>query len=107
LDRLRAGKCEGLIFPSRRLAERSFSVPKSWTALRAKAGLQDVRLHDLRHSFASVAIRDGISLTLISRLLGHALPETTERYAHLADDAVTEAADRVCGAIAAGLGIAA
>lgn len=105
IDQVRTGRREGFVFPSRRSAERSFDVSQSWTLLRAKAGLKDVRLHDLRHSFASVAIRDGISLTLISRLLGHALPETTERYAHLADDAVTEAADRVCGAIAAGLGM--
>lgn len=101
------GKKKGLVFPSRRSAEAPFSLSNSWSTLRARAGLSDVRIHDLRHSFASVAIRDGISLTLISRLLGHALPETTERYAHLADDAVTEAADRVCRAIASGLGIGA
>lgn len=107
LQRLGAGKQEGLVFPSRRSAEIPFSLSNSWITLRARAGLSDVRIHDLRHSFASVAIRDGISLTLISRLLGHALPETTERYAHLADDAVSEAADRVCGAIATSLGMAA
>jgi integrase len=107
LDRLSAGGRAGLIFTSPRSSARPFNLSPSWTVLRARAGLTDVRIHDLRHSFASVAIRDGISLTMISRLLGHALPETTERYAHLADDAVTEAADRVCGSIAAGLGIAA
>lgn len=95
------------MFASRRSVEIPFSLSNSWITLRARAGLSDVRIHDLRHSFASVAIRDGISLTLISRLLGHALPETTERYAHLADDAVSEAADRVCGAIATSLGMAA
>jgi len=64
-----------------------------------------MRLHDLRHSFASVAIREGISLVQIGRLLGHALTETTERYAHLADDDVAQAAERVSSAIAAGLGL--
>jgi len=103
VDRLDNSTNSGLVFPSTRSPERPFNLGPSWVALRTQAGLQDVRIHDLRHSFASAAIRDGISLTVVSRLLGHALPETTERYAHLADDAVTEAADRVCGAISASM----
>jgi integrase len=81
------------------------NIQPHWIALRARAGLRDMRLHDLRHSFASVAIREGTSLVQIGRLLGHALPETTERYAHLADDDVAQAAERVSSAIAAGLGL--
>lgn len=96
----------GEVFPGMARERGEMPVQKAWRELRLKAGLPDVRLHDLRHSFASVAIRDGISLTVIGRLLGHALPETTARYAHLADDAVSEAADRVCGSIAAKLGVA-
>ena len=79
----------------------------AWCAIRRKALLPDVRLHDLRHSFASVAITEHISLTAIGRLLGHALPETTARYAHLADDAVQDAATRVSGSIAQALGLTA
>jgi len=66
-----------------------------------------VRLHDLRHSFASIAITDGISLMHIGGLLGHVLPETTARYAHLAEDVVADAAARVSGSIAKCLGMAA
>jgi integrase len=67
--------------------------------------LHGLRLHDLRHSFASLAIRDGIPFTVIGKLLGHALPETTARHAHLADDAGSEEACCVCGSIAAKLGM--
>ncbi|MCW1432010.1 site-specific integrase [Novosphingobium sp. JCM 18896] len=100
LDDLRGENATGLIFPSRRRPSLPYNVNPAWMDLRTRAGLSNVRLHDLRHSFASVAIRDGIPLTLISKLLGHALPETTARYAHLADDVVSEAAARVCASIA-------
>ena len=66
-----------------------------WRLVRARAGLDDVRLHDLRHSFASRALTLGESLPMIARLLGHARIQTTARYAHLARDAVKEAAARV------------
>ena len=79
----------------------------AWSHIRRKAALPDVRLHDLRHSFASVAIAENISLTAIGRLLGHALPETTARYAHLADEAIQDAATRVSGSIAQALGLSA
>ncbi len=52
------------------------------------AGLEDVRLHDLRHSFASVAVSGGASLPIIGALLGHTNSATTQRYAHLSDDPV-------------------
>jgi integrase len=71
-----------------------------WNELRGSCGLDDVRLHDLRHSFASVAITNGVPLLTIGRLLGHELPETTVRYAHLADDFVADAAVRVSGSLA-------
>lgn len=95
---------EGLVFPNH-TGIKPFAIQAHWTELRARAGLRDLRLHDLRHSFASVAIREGISLVQIGRMLGHALPETTERYAHLADDDVAKAAERVSSAIARGLGL--
>ena len=75
--------------------------------IRRHAALPDVRLHDLRHSFASIAIADGISLVVIGKLLGHALAETTERYAHLADEAIADAAKRISGSLARHLGLAA
>jgi integrase len=71
-----------------------------WESIRAAAGLSDVRVHDLRHAFASVAVASGESLYITGKLLGHVRPETTARYAHLADDPVQAAAGRVAGKIA-------
>ncbi len=62
------------------------NLQKPWRRIRAAAKLEDVRLHDLRHSFASVAAAGGMSLPLIGALLGHTQAQTTQRYAHLADD---------------------
>lgn len=80
------------------------NLQKPWRAIRARAGLDDVRLHDLRHSFASVAAASGLSLPVIGALLGHTQAATTHRYAHLAADPVRQANDRIGGRIAAALG---
>ena len=77
-----------------------------WAGIRAKAGLSDIRLHDLRHTFASHAAMNRVTLPTIGKLLGHALLETTERYAHLGDTSVREAAGRVSGHIARASGFA-
>ena len=76
-----------------------------WPVLRRRCALPDVRLHDLRHSFASAAIMDQVPLATIGRLLGHALTETTAKYAHLADDTIADAAQRVSGSLASALGL--
>ena len=89
----------GLLFPSFRNPNKPISLGIHWTKIRNRAALPDMRLHDLRHSFASVAIRDSISLMVIGKLLGHALAETTTRYAHLSDEIVADAAERVSGSI--------
>ena len=60
------------------------NLEKPWRRIRSKAGLEDVRLHDLRHSFASIAASEGLSLHQIGGLLGHSQAQTTKRYAHLA-----------------------
>jgi integrase len=62
------------------------NLEKPWRRMRAAAKLDDVRLHDLRHSFASVGASGGQSLVIIGKMLGHSQPATTARYAHLADD---------------------
>ena len=72
-----------------------------WQAVRTHAELEDVRLHDLRHSFASRALALGETLPVIGKLLGHNDIETTARYAHLARDSIHEAADRIAGSVAA------
>ena len=83
--------------PGRRLA----SLHYPWGRIRERAGLGDVRLHDLRHSFASGGLLVGEGLTMIGKLLGHSQVQTTARYAHLADDPVKAAADRIAHRIAA------
>ena len=72
----------------------------AWQRLRARAGLEDVRIHDLRHSYASRALALGESLPMIGKLLGHTQIETTARYAHLALDSVHESAARIADSIA-------
>ncbi len=71
------------------------NIQKPWRRFRERANLQDVRIHDLRHSFASFAVSDGMSLAMIGKLLGHSQVQTTARYAHLMSDAMTEAASGV------------
>jgi integrase len=84
--------------------EGNMAAPqKAWRGIRAKAGLDDVRLHDLRHSYASVAASGGASLPIIGALLGHSQTQTTERYAHLTNDPVKQAADAVGNKISAAL----
>ena len=73
----------------------------SWQIIRQIAGIGDVRLHDLRHSFASRALALGESLPAIGKLLGHRRVETTARYAHLAQDTLRHSAERIANSIAA------
>jgi len=79
------------------------NVWKPWAILCERAGLKDVRLHDLRHSFASIGAAGGMSLNIIGGLLGHKQTQTTSRYAHLADDPLRAAADRISSTIAAAM----
>jgi integrase len=67
-------------------------IEKPWRSIREAAGLADVRLHDLRHAFASVAASAGMGLPIIGKMLGHTQAQTTQRYAHLASDPVKAAA---------------
>ena len=75
-----------------------------WQRVRARAGLKDVRIHDLRHTFASTAVASGQGLPMIGKLLGHTQVQTTARYAHLAADPVKLAAQSVASEIASLLG---
>lgn len=77
------------------------NIQKSWNRIRGRAGLSDVRLHDLRHSFASVAAASGMSLYMIGKMLGHKDSSTTEKYAHLVGDPLREAATQIGNRIAA------
>ena len=77
------------------------SITADWYRLRARAGLDDVRIHDLRHSFASRALAAGESLSMIGRLLGHTDLQSTVRYAHLAQDAEKVSSEKVGASIGA------
>jgi integrase len=79
------------------------NLRKPWARIRTKAGLSDVRIHDLRHSFASVGAALGLSLPMIGKMLGHNHAATTQRYAHLAADPVKNAVDKISATLAAAL----
>ena len=104
LESLERGKPDDYVFTAGR-SNNHLRFSQYWNKVRKQAALPDVRLHDLRHSFASTAIADGVPLAIIGKLLGHALPESTARYAHLADDVISESAERVCSGLASAMGI--
>jgi integrase len=79
------------------------NLGRAWIDIRANAGLADVRLHDLRHSYASLAAGRGVSLQMIGKLLGHKVPATTARYSHLARDAVAAVNDELGAAMQAAI----
>lgn len=91
------------VLPGKLPKSHFVGLAKAWYRLRARAGLEGVRLHDLRHSFASMGAGTGESLVIIGALLGHRQPATTQRYAHLGADSVWDAADRISGQLAAAL----
>ncbi|MDK9720521.1 MAG: tyrosine-type recombinase/integrase [Rhodospirillales bacterium] len=74
-------------------------VEHIWQRIRKRAGLEDVRLHDLRHTFASIMAGMGEGLPIIGKALGHAQSVTTQRYAHIAADPVRHAVERAGNAI--------
>jgi integrase len=94
---------------SRKLKDREPTVDEFRKAaverkIALPTGLTEVRIHDLRHAFASVAASSGMGLPIIGKMLGHSQPATTARYAHLASDPVKAAAAAVAGKIAAAMG---
>ncbi|MEL6433124.1 MAG: tyrosine-type recombinase/integrase [Pseudomonadota bacterium] len=76
------------------------ALTKQWERVRELAKVEDVRLHDLRHTFASAALADGLPLALVGRILGHKTMQATSRYAHLANDPVAQAAQEVASKMA-------
>ncbi len=89
------------VFPSPRDPTRARSRELAlWTRIRQEAGIEDVRLHDLRHTMASHAVMNGVPVPVVSRLLGHSNVRMTLRYAHLGDHEIEAAAERVGAAMA-------
>jgi integrase len=91
------------VFPGQKPGQPLQQLRTAWDAVCRHAGLKGVRIYDLRHTFASVGAGGGLSLPLIGRLLGHTTPRTTARYAHLADDPLREATDKI-GKVITGAG---
>jgi integrase len=95
-------RCEWVLPTASGSGPVSLSGP--WNRIRKEADLEDVRVHDLRHSFASVGAGAGLGLPIIGKLLGHRAAATTARYAHLADDPVRQASEAISSRIAASMG---
>lgn len=91
------------LFPSSKPPEHLTRLESSWNNARKKAGLDDLRIHDLRHSFASFLVNSGRTLYEVQQLLGHANMKMTQRYAHLAPSTLLAASN--CAAFAAGITI--
>lgn len=120
----RRSRKEGVkfVFPGARGSTHATGLQRAWELTRARAtsdsakaaieagtpgqgnSLLNVRLHDLRHSFASFAVADGASLYMIGKVLGHKQSRTTEIYAHLADDPIRQLTERTASKIAAAMG---
>ena len=89
------------VIPGRKPGTPLRNIDEAWRMIRERVGLEGVRIHDLRHSWASRALALGEALPVIGKLLGHSKMETTARYAHLARDSAQEAAERVAQSIEA------
>lgn len=106
LDRLRTNRRSAYVFPASG-GDKPYrtSIDTAWHTLRARAGLPpDIRLHDLRHTYASHAIMSGETLSMTGKLLGHRSPNSTERYAHLDAKYLERAAEKVSKKVEALMG---
>jgi integrase len=97
--RAQADDDAGYIFPARGGGGHRLHVNSAWIEARRAARLDGVRLHDLRHTYASVLASAGLSLPVMGALLGHSTPTTTHRYAHLFDDPLRAATERASAII--------
>ena len=103
VDRLRKTRKGKWVFPGDVPGAHLTVLSRVWEFVRKETGLgKDARLYDLRHTFASVGAGGGLSLHIIGRLLGHSQSRTTQRYAHLADDPLREAAEKITNVIVNG-----
>jgi site-specific recombinase XerD len=99
-------ECEW-VFPNRKTLKPYVSFFYSWDTARRNANLSDVRVHDLRHSYASFLVNAGRSLYEVQRLLGHTQSKTTQRYAHLSHDTLLDATNAANKAVGNMMGIVA
>ena len=92
------GNC---LFPGKSADQPLTEIKHFWAAICRKAGIKDCRIHDLRHTYASILASAGLSLPVIGALLGHTQPNTTARYSHLFDDPLRQATERVGAVVTA------
>jgi integrase len=93
LDRLDTEDSHECLFVNARTGRRYTSIHKVWRQLRAMAGLPHLRIHDLRHQYASFLVNSGRTLYEVQQILGHSDPSVTQRYAHLSRRSLQDAAD--------------
>jgi integrase len=103
LGAARAWRTSVFVFPGHKPGAHLVGLSKVWDRVRQAAGLRDVRLHDLRHTYASFGVSQGMALPLVGSLLGHADAATTARYAHLHDDPRRQAAEAISSRVGAAL----
>ncbi|MEM8995834.1 MAG: tyrosine-type recombinase/integrase [Acidobacteriota bacterium] len=92
------------VIPGDKPRSHRSSLQALWERIREAAEIPDVRIHDLRHTFASHGVNDGESLAIVGRLLGHTKITTTQRYAHVADHPIRQATERIGAGLAESLG---
>ena len=95
--RFPAAKASPYVFPNLQTGQPFKNLFNSWDTARSRAGLKDVRLHDLRHSFASALVNNGHNIYDVKELLGHSSVQTTQRYAHLSQERLAQATETVAG----------
>lgn len=95
------------VFVNRKTGQRYTHIAHTWQRLRKKAGLPHLRLHDLRHTYASMLVNAGESLYVVQQCLGHADGRVTQRYAHLAPQTLQNAASKASDKIREAMGAAA
>ena len=86
------------LFPGDKPGQPVQEIRRFWQRIQREAGIEDVRIHDLRHTFASLLVSGGASLEMIGKLLGHSQMQTTQRYAHLMDSPLRAGVDAVASA---------
>ena len=104
LDGLRANRGGEYVIPGRVPSKPLATLQKVWTQIRVEADIEDVRVHDLRHTHASFGVNHGQNLAVVGKLLGHSKIQTTQRYAHLADDPLRQASEQIGAGLAESLG---
>lgn len=101
LASMKEKSANGYLFPGDVPGQPLREIKWAWAKLCERAKISNVRIHDLRHTYASHLVSSGMSLPIVGRLLGHTQPQTTARYAHLADDPLRQATNRFASIVAA------